>query len=88
MAVTSIWPIKFRLDKVINYIRNPERITEEYYAENAAMHVMKPSPSQYKPLIRSRRLPQNRNSVLVNGSSSNSCCTMAASPSIPFRMSV
>lgn len=26
----------------------------------------KPSPSQYKPLSRSRRLPQNRNSVLVN----------------------
>lgn len=40
MAVTSIWPIKYRLDKVINYVRNPEKITEEYYSENAAMHVI------------------------------------------------
>nr|WP_286861195.1 hypothetical protein [Proteiniphilum sp. UBA5510] len=27
-----------------------------------------PSPSQYSVLIRSLRLPQNRNSALVNGS--------------------
>lgn len=40
MAVTSLWPIKYRLDKVINYVRNPEKITEEYYSENAAMHVI------------------------------------------------
>lgn len=40
MAVTSIWPIKYRLDKVINYVRNPEKITEEYYSENAAMHII------------------------------------------------
>lgn len=40
MAVTSLWPIKTRLDKVINYVRNPEKITEEYYSENAAMHVI------------------------------------------------
>lgn len=25
MAVTSIWPIKGRVDKVINYARNPEK---------------------------------------------------------------
>ena len=40
MAVTSLWPIKFRPDKVINYVRNPEKITEEHYSENAAMHVV------------------------------------------------
>jgi hypothetical protein len=28
MAVTSIWPIKGRVDKVINYARNPEKTTE------------------------------------------------------------
>ena len=39
-------------------------------------------------LIRSRRLPQNRNSVLVNGSSSNCRCTSVAKPSMPFRRSV
>ena len=49
---------------------------------------MKPSFSQYRPLMRSRRLPQNRNSVLVNGSSSNCCWTILASPSIPLRRSV
>ncbi len=47
-----------------------------------------PSPSQYNPLIRSCLLPQNRNSVLVNGSSWNWLCTNAASPSIPLRKSV
>ena len=25
MAVTSIWPIKGRVDRVINYARNPEK---------------------------------------------------------------
>lgn len=48
----------------------------------------KPLPSQYSALIRSHRLPQNRNSVLVNGSSWNWLCTNAASPSIPLRKSV
>lgn len=28
MAVTSIWPIKGRVDKVIDYARNPEKTTE------------------------------------------------------------
>ena len=46
---------------------------------------MKPSFSQYSPLIRSRRLPQNRNSVLVNGSNSNCCWTSRAKPSMPRR---
>ena len=40
MAVTSIWPIRNRLDKVIRYVENPEKITEEYYSENAAMHIL------------------------------------------------
>ena len=40
MAVTSLWPIKGRVDKVITYVRNPEKITEEYYSENAALHVI------------------------------------------------
>ena len=31
---------------------------------------------------------KKRNSVLVNGSSSNCCCTRAARPPIPFRRSV
>ena len=29
MAVTSIWPIKGRVDTVINYARNPEKVTED-----------------------------------------------------------
>ena len=28
MAVTAIWPIKFRADTVINYVRNPEKTRE------------------------------------------------------------
>ena len=40
MAVTSIWPIKGRVDKVITYVQNPEKISEEYYTENAALHVI------------------------------------------------
>ena len=47
-----------------------------------------PLPSQYSALIRSRRLPQNRNSVLVNGSRLNCCWTKDARPSIPRRRSV
>ena len=30
MAVTSLWPIKGRVDKVIAYVQNPEKVTEEY----------------------------------------------------------
>ena len=47
-----------------------------------------PLPSQYRALIRSFRLPQNRNSVLVKGSSRNCCLTRAARPSIPSLRSV
>ena len=35
MAVTSIWPIKGRVDRVINYARNPEKTTEASYEELA-----------------------------------------------------
>lgn len=38
MAVTSIWPIKGRVDQVINYARNPEKTTEQGHGELAAMH--------------------------------------------------
>ena len=40
MAVTSIWYIKNRLDAVIRYIENPEKVTEKYYTEQAALHVI------------------------------------------------
>ena len=38
MAVTSIWPIKGRVDIVINYAMNPEKTTEKSSAEVAALH--------------------------------------------------
>ena len=40
MAVTSIWPIKGRVDKVINYARNPEKTTEGSYEEQASLHAI------------------------------------------------
>ena len=41
MAVTAIWPIKGRIDGVINYARNPEKTTEKAMAEVMAMHALK-----------------------------------------------
>ena len=41
MAVTSIWPIKGKIDGVINYARNPEKTTDKAAAEVAAMHAVK-----------------------------------------------
>ncbi len=41
MAVTSIWPIKGRIDGVINYARNPEKTTEKAMADVMAMHTIK-----------------------------------------------
>ncbi len=38
MAVTSIWPVKSRLDRVINYARNPEKTNPEYYPELSSFH--------------------------------------------------
>ncbi len=40
MAVTSIWPIKGRVDQVINYARNPEKTTERSFGEQAALHTI------------------------------------------------
>ena len=40
MAVTAIWPIKGRVDKVINYARNPEKTTEEGLPELASLHTV------------------------------------------------
>jgi hypothetical protein len=38
MAVTSIWPIKGRIDTVINYARNPEKTTETTHRSLSALH--------------------------------------------------
>ena len=40
MAVTSIWPIKGRVDRVINYARNPEKTTKGSYEELASLHAI------------------------------------------------
>ena len=40
MAVTSIWPVKGRLDRVISYARDPEKTTEASCEEQAALHVV------------------------------------------------
>lgn len=40
MAVTSIWPIKGRVDRVINYARNPEKTTEGSLQELASLHAV------------------------------------------------
>lgn len=38
--MTSIWPIKGRIDKVINYARNPEKTTEKEQEKQAALHAI------------------------------------------------
>ena len=40
MAVTSIWAIKGRVDKAINYARNPEKTREEYHEDLASLHAI------------------------------------------------
>lgn len=40
MAVTSMWPIKGRVDKVINYARNPEKTTEKVYQDLSGLHAI------------------------------------------------
>ena len=40
MAVTSMWPIKGRVDQVINYARNPEKTTEKSHDAMAAFHAI------------------------------------------------
>ena len=40
MAVTAIWPIKGRVDKVIAYARNPEKTQESSHEELSALHAI------------------------------------------------
>ena len=40
MAVTAIWDIKGRVDKVINYVSNPEKTTEKGLDFAASLHVI------------------------------------------------
>ena len=40
MAVTSIWPIKGRVGKVIDYARNPEKVTEGSFQKQAELHMI------------------------------------------------
>ena len=40
MAVTAIWSVKGRVDKVINYARNPAKVCEEAYEEIAMTHAV------------------------------------------------
>ena len=40
MAVTAIWPIKGQVGKVIDYARNPEKVHESSYEEQAALHAI------------------------------------------------
>ena len=40
MAVTSIWPIKGRIEKVINYACNPEKTSEASYDAVSGMHAI------------------------------------------------
>lgn len=40
MAVTSMWPIKGRVDKVINYARNPEKTIEAGLSDLAELHTI------------------------------------------------
>ncbi len=40
MAVTSIWPIKGSPEKVINYVRNPEKTREKKLEDVSALHAI------------------------------------------------
>jgi len=40
MAVTSIWPIKGRVDKIINYAINPEKTIESNYKSLSKLHAI------------------------------------------------
>ncbi|MFA6851507.1 MAG: relaxase/mobilization nuclease domain-containing protein [Selenomonadaceae bacterium] len=40
MAVTSIWDIKGRVDKVINYVANPEKTINVNFGEIASLHAI------------------------------------------------
>ena len=40
MAVTKIWPIKGRVDKVIDYARNPEKTREKLHDRKDQLHMI------------------------------------------------
>ena len=40
MAVTSIWPIKGRISKVINYARDPKKTTQEFFSDQISLHAI------------------------------------------------
>ena len=40
MAVTSIWPIKGQFNKIITYVRNPEKTTEQVLPDMTALHAI------------------------------------------------
>ncbi len=40
MAVTSIWPVKGRVGRVINYARDPEKVSEENWQSQAELHTI------------------------------------------------
>ena len=40
MAVTSMWPIRGRVDQVINYARNPEKTIESTHQDLAELHTI------------------------------------------------
>ena len=40
MAVTSIWPVKGRVSRVINYARDPEKVSEESWQSQAELHAV------------------------------------------------
>ena len=40
MAVTSIWPVKSRLDHVINYARNPAKTRKRSLVAQTSLHAI------------------------------------------------
>ena len=40
MAVTSIWPIKGRLDVILKYACNPEKTVEKNYTAQSELHAI------------------------------------------------
>ena len=40
MAVTSIWPVKGRVGRVIDYARDPEKVSEASWESQAQLHTI------------------------------------------------
>ena len=40
MAVTSIWPIKGRVDVILKYASNPEKTVESNYINQSELHAV------------------------------------------------